>query len=808
MRRSLICSSLALLSLPAALVAQDSQGYRQPPVPIAAMLDAEPLPLVQLSPDRQRMLLIRREAMPTIREVSAPYLSLAGSRINPRTHGGWTDVSYLGLTVRDVNGGREREVRLPRGTRIGAPLWAPGGAHVAFTVRTDTSITIWAADAASGAARQLTPARLNATATTVPCTWATKSALLCRTVPAGRGAPPQTDQAPAGPVIQENEATATANPTYQDLLRNANDERLFEHYFTTQLVLVHLDGRTQRVGSPGLHTGATPSPDGQYVLVSTTHRPFSYQVPRFRFPTKTEIWSIDGRVVRTLADVGLQDRVGRVFDAVPTGLRATSWRTDVGATVVWAEALDGGDPAAKVAKHDRVLMLAAPFSGAPVTLAELEHRYGGVTWGRNDLAILDESWYRTRKQRTWAIDPSAPATAGRILFDRSFEDRYGDPGSFETTPGPFGRPVLLTTEDGRQAYLSGGGASPEGDRPFIDRYHLTSGQKERLFRSEAPYYELPVAIVDRDARRVITRRESVTEAPNYVLRDLTTKSSTALTRFADPAPQFAGITKELITYKRADGVQLSATLYLPSKYDKAKDGPLPFFLWAYPQEFQSASAASQVSGSPHRFTRPAGSSHLFLLTQGYGVLDGPSMPIVAESGGEPNDKYVPQLVASAQAAVDEIVRRGVADRERIAVGGHSYGAFMAANLLSHSNIFRAGIARSGAYNRTLTPFGFQAEERNYWQAREIYSTMSPFTYADKVSAPILLIHGAADDNQGTFPVQSERYFAALKGNGKQARLVMLPAEPHGYRARESVGHVLFEMVNWLDRHVKKEKPKA
>jgi dipeptidyl aminopeptidase/acylaminoacyl peptidase len=474
---------------------------------------------------------------------------------------------------------------------------------------------------------------------------------------------------------------------------------------------------------------------------------------------------------------------------------------------VWAEALDGGNPGTKVDKHDRVRMLAAPFTGEAATLADLEYRFAGMTWARDDLAIIDEFWQRTRRARSWAVDPSAPGKAGRTLFDVSSEDRYGDPGSFETMPGPFGRQVMMTSADGRFAYLNGDGASPDGDRPFLDRYELATGKTERLFRSESPYFEGVVDMIDRDGRRVITRRESVNEAPNYFLRDLQTKTATALTKFADPAPQFAGVSKQLITYKRNDGVQLSATLYLPPNYDKTRDGPLPFFLWAYPQEFLSASAASQVTGSPHRFTRPGGSSHLFLLTQGYGVLDGPTMPIIGENGTRPNDKYIPQLVASAQAAVDEIVRLGVADRDRVAIGGHSYGAFMAANVLSHSNIFKAGIARSGAYNRTLTPFGFQAEERNYWQARDVYTSMSPFTYADSVSAPILLIHGQNDDNQGTFPVQSERYFAALKGHGKQSRLVMLPAEPHGYRARESNGHVLWEMVTWLDRFVK-GKPRA
>jgi dipeptidyl aminopeptidase/acylaminoacyl peptidase len=395
------------------------------------------------------------------------------------------------------------------------------------------------------------------------------------------------------------------------------------------------------------------------------------------------------------------------------------------------------------------------------------------------------------------------------MWERSTEDRYGDPGRFELTRGPFGDNVLLTSKDGKFAYLTGSGASAEGDRPFLNKYDLTTGKTTQLFRSEAPFYENVTTMLDGDGNRVVTLRESVDEVPNYYVRDIATNKLTQLTHAKDPAPEFAGVKKEFVRYKRADGVDLTATVYLPAGYDKTKDGPLPFFLWAYPAEFETVAAASQISGSPYRFTRPSGASRLMMLTQGYGVMDNPTIPIIAQNGGKPNDTYVEQLVAGAKAAIDKIVEMGVADRDRIAVGGHSYGAFMTANLLAHTNFFRAGIAESGAYNRTLTPFGFQNEERTYWEATELYTKMSPFTYADSIKTPILLIHGMADDNTGTFPINSERLFAALKGNGGTAKYVQLPAEPHGYRARESIGHVLAEEVAWLDKFVKpKVKVKA
>jgi dipeptidyl aminopeptidase/acylaminoacyl peptidase len=279
-----------------------------------------------------------------------------------------------------------------------------------------------------------------------------------------------------------------------------------------------------------------------------------------------------------------------------------------------------------------------------------------------------------------------------------------------------------------------------------------------------------------------------------------------LTDLPDPAPWFAEVKGELVRYARADGVELSATLYLPPGYDKQRDGPLPFFLWAYPNEFLTAQGAGQFTASPLQFRRPARQDHLLLLALGYGVLDNPRMPIMAKDGQEPNDGYVEQLVASAQAAVDFLVAQGVGDRSRIGIGGHSYGAFMTANLLAHSDLFRAGVARSGAYNRTLTPFGFQAEPRTYWQAPEIYHQMSPFTHVPRINEPILLIHGMRDSNSGTFPVQSERMFSALKSAGATARYVQLPLEDHGYQARESRRHVLWEMITWLDKYVKNAPP--
>jgi dipeptidyl aminopeptidase/acylaminoacyl peptidase len=800
-------SASALVLATASAAAQ--QGYQQPPAAVARILDAPARPQVLTSPDKSLLVMLERPGLPSIATISEPEYRLAGIRLNPRTSGPSRQNPSRGISVMPMRGGEAQpiQMQLPAGGGISYPAWSPNGKLMSFVVSTDDALTLWVADPAARTARQVSARKLNAVLG-APCSWMTDAELVCTTVPDNRGAEPAAPTVPDGPIVQEAlSGRADRVATYQDLLKSPHDEALFEHYTTSQLVRVALDGRATMVGTPAMVSDVNPSPDGQWILVTTLARPFSYSVPLSYFPTKIEIWRPDGTVARTLASRPLIERVPWGGDAAQVGPRNPSWRADVAATLTWVEALDGGDPTREAAKRDRLLALDAPFAGEPRTLLETEWRARGVTWARADLAIAREGQSRERKARVWAFDPSG-RTAPRMLWERSSEDRYGDPGNFLTTRNALGQNVLRLTADGRSAFLVGSGASDEGDRPFIDRYELANGRTQRLFRSEAPYYETIVDVLDARGTEILTSRESQTEPANYWIRNLVRRiAPMQVTRFADPAPEFANVKREVVRYTRKDGVQLQATVYLPPNYDKARDGAIPFLLWAYPREFGSADAASQVIGSPYRFTRPGGSSHLFALLQGYGVMDDPTMPIVGMDGAEPNDTYVEQLVASAEAAINQIVEMGVADRQRIAVGGHSYGAFMTANLLAHTSLFRAGIARSGAYNRTLTPFGFQGEQRSYWQAQDLYERMSPFTYADKIKTPILLIHGMADNNTGTYPIQSERMFAALKGNGGTARYIQLPAESHGYAARESVGHTLFEMLNWLDQYVKPQRPR-
>jgi dipeptidyl aminopeptidase/acylaminoacyl peptidase len=610
---------------------------------------------------------------------------------------------------------------------------------------------------------------------------------------------------PAGPIIQESTGNPAAARTYQDLLVDSHDEDLFQYYGMSQLAIASLDGTTSLLGQPELIRRASVSPDQNYILVEAIHRPFSYLVPNSRFPRRIEVWeSQRGSIVNLIADLPLAEEVPIGRGAVPTGPRSVAWRTDTDATLYWVEARDGGNPRADAEIRDVLLSLAAPFDAEPTELIALSMRYNGVTWGNSGLALVSETWWSTRQTRTWMIAPDEAGPDAELLFDLSTEDRYGNPGTPILTNNSYGKRSLLFSEDGNSIYYSGQGASDEGDRPFLDRLDLASKTSERLWRSEAPYYASFISFLDDSQESLLIRRESPAEPGNYFQIDVGMPGQvTALTNFPHPYEQLANVYKEVVRYERDDGVMLTATLYLPPGA-MPDDGPFPMLMWAYPREFKDAASAGQMQGSPYRFNAISVNGPLPFLASGYAIFDGPTMPIVGEGEVEPNDEFVNQLVSSAAAAVDEVVRLGVAERDNIAVGGHSYGAFMTANLLAHSDLFVAGLARSGAYNRTLTPFGFQAEERTYWEAPDIYFEMSPFMHADMITEPILMIHGEADNNSGTFPLQSRRFYNALKGHGVKTRLVMLPNESHGYRARESVMHTLWEMHSWMNRYVKGE----
>jgi dipeptidyl aminopeptidase/acylaminoacyl peptidase len=773
--------------------------YKRPPAEIARILDAPPPPRVVPSPARDAVLLVEYRMYPSIEELAKPVLRLAGVRINPRLGATQRLRAATGLTVQPLDGSPSRRIDVPEGVSIEWMAWSNDGKRVAFSRDVQDGVELWVADAATGGARAMAGVRINdVLAGGRPFAWLNDNRhLLVRTVPPGRGLAPAAPRAPAGPNVQETAGRHSQMPTFPDLLANPHDEDLFEHFAMSQLARVDSDtGEIARIGAPALITAADASPDENYLFVATVRRPFSYRVPYPYFTRRTEVWDPAGQRVATIADLPISDEIPR--QGVPTGPRQIAWQPLHSARISWTEALDGGDPRAKVPHRDKLMALAAPFTAAPGEIMTVQHRLSDLDWlATQDQALVTE-YDRDRRWRTTSlVDLTKPESSRKVLFDLSVNDDYGDPGQPMTVTRPDGITTIL--QDGDAIYLMGQGASPEGSRPFLDKLDLGTGRKQRLFRCAEHVYEMPLRFVGDSRSTILIEAESRTEPPNVFTLDLASGKRTKLTDYRDPAPKLSAARKELIHYRRADGVPLSGTLYLPADYQAGTR--LPLIIWAYPLEYSDPGTAGQVRTSPDRFPRVIGPSQLFFVLEGYALLDNATMPVV----GDPetmNDTFLEQIAASARAAIETLDKRGVIDPKRVGIAGHSYGAFMTANLLAHTDLFAAGIARSGAYNRSLTPFGFQRERRSYWEATELYTKVSPFAHADKINEPILLIHGEADNNTGTFPIQSERLFQAIQGNGGTARLVLLPHESHGYLARESVHHVVAEMLEWADRYVK------
>jgi dipeptidyl aminopeptidase/acylaminoacyl peptidase len=813
-KRNVGFAALFVITIWSVQLAQTPQAvrYQVPPREVVEAFDATPLPVAILSPSKQVMALTQRRPYPTIAELSQPILRLAGVRINPRNNGPQRASEIYAITLKKIADGSEVKVALPPQVNLSNVRFSPDGSHLSFYNRKDDRIELWVAETATGKARLVSSTdRLNSAAGD-PCDWLRDSAtLICGLVPSTRGPMPVEPPVPAGPNIQENIGKAAPAATYEDMIKTVHDETLFEYFFTSQLAAIDVaSGRKTLIGRPAIFESVTPSPDGQFLLVSKIKRPFSHLIPMNGFPEDVEVWGRNGQLAKKIADV--PTREGVPLTGVQTGPRAIRWRQDQPATVIWTEALDGGDLKNKVPFRDKVLTLAAPFNAPANELAKTEWRFGGISFTEKGIALLSESDRASHRTRTWIL---AEGAEPRKIWERRQDAPYENPGQPVTRRdsgaagfggGAFGGGNTTTPiiQNGDFIYLTGTGSSPEGDRPFIDRLNLKTLNSERLFRSDAKSYETVVAPLDDDAKMILTRYETPTDPPNYYVRDLSANSRRAVTDFKDPQPQLRGVQHQLVTYQRKDGVKLSATLYLPPGYKPGQR--LPVIMWAYPREFGDPDSASQITGSANRFTVVSGYSHLFLLLSGYAIFDNPTMPIIGP-GETANDHYVEQLVASAEAAIDKVVDMGVGDRDRIGVGGHSYGAFMTGNLLAHSRLFRAGFAESGAYNRSLTPFGFQSERRTFWEVPDLYAKMSPFWYAHQVKDPILLMHGEADDNSGTFPIQSERFYMALKGQGATVRYVTLPFEAHGYAGRETLLHVLAERIAWFDKYVKNAPPR-
>ncbi len=789
-------------------IAQGGLAYKEPPKEIKELADAPRAPWVRIDNSGENVVLLYRNSYKTIAELSEEELRLGGLRINPVTNIGSRTTFYNNIKVKKAFDTDARQVtNLPENARLANFSWSPDERMMAFTHTTTSGVEVWILTIEEGTAKKLTNAGANANLGR-PMVWAADSkSMLVKMLPSDREPLIDAQTAvPTGPTVTESSGAKAQNRTYQDLLKNPVDEKNFEQLARSEIFQVNLDGSSSKWMDTGMYRGMSYSPDGQYVLVTKVKRPFSYLVPYARFASETAIFDQEGNQVKMLLDKPVDEVRPKGFMSTTDKPRGFSWRNDKPATIVWAQALDGGDPAADVEFHDEAFELPAPFTGEARSLLKMKNRFYNMTWGDDDVAIGYDYWFDNRNTRTYVFNPSDNTIEPKVIFDRNYQDAYSDPGNFVTTKNKLNRSVLAM--DKGKAYLMGDGFSDEGQFPFVDDINLESGKTSRLYQSAyTDKVEDLVFAVDMSKGEILIRLESPTEYPNYYLRNIKKKAALKpITQFENPFKAMMDVEKEVITYKREDGVELTGTLYLPLGYDKEKKEKMPMIMWAYPVEYKDKSSAGQNTTNPNEFVYPYYGSPVYWVTRGYVVLDDAAFPIIGEGDEQPNDSFRKQLVANAKAGIDAVDKLGYIDRNRVGVGGHSYGAFMVANLLSHSNLFAAGIARSGAYNRTLTPFGFQREERSYWDAPEVYYTMSPFMHADKMKTPLLLIHGEADNNSGTYPMQSERYFNALKGLGGPARLVMLPKESHGYRAKESIMHVLWEQDAWLEKHVKNRDP--
>jgi dipeptidyl aminopeptidase/acylaminoacyl peptidase len=790
--------TIIIMAMGIAACAGQEPTYRTPPEEIVRILDTPPPPSYRISPAADAMVLVNSEPMPPLTLLARPFHRLAGLRIDALSGNLRRTSRLTSLSIVRFDDPKPIPVELPPDSTFGFPAWSPTGQQFAFKVYNGDEIELWVADALTGKARKLPGIRLNDVLDGDGFQWLPGgTSLLVHLVPEGRGASPEPSRVPAGPLIEQTTGRVAKLRTFQDLLRNPDDERLFTHLAVNQLGIVHAStGKMQQIGEPDLYVNVSMSPNAQYLLVTRLSQPFSYRVPFFWFARKTEVWDRHGSVVRTVADLPVSDDVPP--QGVTVGPRSIRWQALHPARVLWVEALDGGDPIKKVPHRDALWSMDMSASDTRVEILRMQHRLSNISFLPEPDKVLITEYDRDRRWRTTVrLDLSRPVETRQVLFDLSANDDYNDPGTPLTRMRLDGQAVVLA--DGPSIYLSGPGASPAGRRPFLDRFDPERKAADRLFQSAQSSLERAITFVGESRDRIIVEHQSPADPPNLFIHDLNNASRQRLTDVKDPAPELTGVERKLLTYKRADGVVLSGMLYLPPAF---KPGTrLPAVVWAYPLEYSDPTTAGQVRSSPNAFTYYRGTTPLLFLTQGYAVLMDATMPVV----GDPetmNETYIEQVTSAARAAVETLVEMGVADRDRIMVAGHSYGAFMTANLLAHTDLFAAGIARSGAYNRTLTPFGFQAERRSLWEAPEVYAQISPFMHAHKIKAPLLLIHGEADNNTGTFPIQSERMFQAIQGHGGTSRLVVLPFESHGYVARESVLHVLAEMLEWADRYVK------
>lgn len=781
---------------------QENITFQKPSEEILKLADYERPPSVFMNSNKDVMIFVYRPTYKELKDLNQEEMRLAGLRINPKTNISST-LSYVNnIKIKKVGEKKEIHVKnLPEEARLSYFSFSPDEKYLSFTNTTSNGVELWVVELATGKAKKVTKDNLNANMGR-PYSWMkdSNSFIVCA-LPSDR--PELLDEdsfLPTGPIVATSSGEVSQNRTYQDMLKNKFDEENFKILTTSELFIVEVNGKMTPFANAGIYSGISVSPDGEYVMVSSIHEPFSYMVPYYRFPFTTKIYDAKGNHIKEVNNVPLNEVLPQGFSSVREGKRSMGWRADQPSTLYYVEALDRGDQANEVEFRDEVFIWEAPFTKEPESLFKLSSRYAGINWGNEENLFISEFWFDTRNIKTHWLNPTTKES--KLIVDRNYQDVYSDPGDFYTEKNKFGRETVVVKEN--KVHLIGDGYTKEGQFPYIDELDLTTFETKRIYTiNSTDKKEDIIDVLNLDRGEILLRSQSPVDYPNFYIRNYKQNIDIQLTNFLNPFESLKGVHKEVITYFREDGVELSGTLYLPAGYDKeAKTEKLPLLIWAYPTEYVDKATAGMSTKNPNSFTYPYYGSFVYWVAKGYAVLDDASFPIVGEGDKEPNDTFIEQLIANGKAAIDAVDSLGYIDRKRVGVGGHSYGAFMTANLLSHSDLFACGIARSGAYNRTLTPFGFQREQRNYWDNPDLYNRMSPFMSADKMKTPMLLVHGEDDNNSGTYTEQTKRYFDALKNLGAPVRMVLLPKESHGYVAKENIFHLLYEQDVFLEKYLK------
>ncbi len=795
---------LPLLLLFTTLQAQENVTFQKPSKEILELADYSRPPSPVISADKKWVLFMYRPTYKSLVDLGQAETRLAGLRINSKTGMGSNEVYYNKLEVQSIDDGKKFEVPgMPVDPLISNVMFSPDSKKVSFTLTSETGAALYVLDIEKQTVDKLTDYNLNAVLD-MPYRWnRTSDRLLINTRVIPQVNSSTMDEIlPTGPVVSTSDGQVSQLRTYQDLLKNPEDEKIFQELATSDLYWVDLTGKQQLFKEKDMHYDASISPDGNYIMVTVIKKPFSYVVPLYNFPQETNVYDVNGKLIKKINEVPLIEVMPKGFSSVRTGKRSFSWRSDKPATLTFVEALDGGDGNKAAEWRDEVFNWEAPFNTEPKSLIKLADRYAGIVYGNDQNALVYSRWYDTRNVKTFLLNPTTGES--KVIQDRNSQDVYADPGYVYQDKNDFGT-YNMYIKNGK-TYWVGQGFTKEGEFPFIDELDLKTLKKKRIYTAkETDKQERISSVVDIDKGDIIISLQSPVDFPNYYSKNIKSNKQKSITQIENPFKSLESVHKEVLNYKRKDGVDLSGTLYLPAGYDKSKNEKLPLLIWAYPREFKDKSTAGQSTANPKEFTFPSYGSFIYWVAKGYAVLDNAAFPIVGEGTQEPNDTFIDQLVANAEAAINAVDDLGYIDRGKVAVGGHSYGAFMTAHLLSNSNLFAAGIARSGAYNRSLTPFGFQSEQRNLWDDPNLYITMSPFFSADKMKTPMLLVHGAADNNPGTFTLQTERYFQALKNLGAPVRMVLLPREAHGYVAKENIFHLLWEQDQFLEKYVKNKQ---